>query len=53
MKDKLMQIRVDVEFVSKVEYLQRINGYKTLAETVRRTVEKEYRKETGEDKPKS
>ena len=52
MKDKLMQIRVDLEFVSKVEFLQRINGYKTLAETVRRTVEKEYRKETG-DKPKS
>lgn len=46
MKDKLLQIRVDDEFLSKLEYLQRINAYKTIAETIRKIVEKEFRKET-------
>ena len=46
MKDKLLQIRVDEDFLSKLKYLQRINGFKTIAETVRKIVEKEYRKET-------
>ena len=46
MKDKTLQIRVDEEFLSKLKYLQRINGFKTIAETVRKIVEKEYRKET-------
>ena len=45
MKDKLLQIRVDDDFLSKLEYLQKINGYKTIAETVRKIVEKEFRKE--------
>lgn len=45
MKDKLLQIRCDSDFLSKVEYLRRINGFKTIAETVRRIVEKEFRKE--------
>ena len=45
MKDKLIQIRVDAEFLSKLEYLQRINGFKSTAETLRKTVEKEWRKE--------
>lgn len=45
MKDKLLQIRVDEDFLSKIEYLRRINGFKTIAETVRKIVEKEYRKE--------
>lgn len=45
MKDKLLQIRVDESFLSKISYLQKINGYKTVAETVRKIVEKEYRKE--------
>ena len=45
MKDKLLQIRVDADFLSKLEYLQKINGYKTIAETVRKLVEKEFRKE--------
>ena len=45
MKDKLLQIRVDGEFLSKLDYLQKINGFKTIAETVRKIVEKEYRKE--------
>lgn len=45
MKDKLLQIRVDEDFLSKIEYLRRINGFKTIAETVRKLIEKEYRKE--------
>ena len=45
MKDKLLQIRVDKEFLSKLEYLRKINGFKTIAETVRKIVEKEFRKE--------
>lgn len=46
MKDKLLQIRVDEVFLRKLEYLQRINGYRTTAETVRKIVEKEWRKDT-------
>lgn len=46
MKDKLLQIRVDKDFLSKLEYLRKINGFKTIAETVRKIVEKEWRKET-------
>lgn len=49
MKDKTLQIRVDEDFLSKLKYLQRINGFKTVAETVRRIVEKEYRKETQDE----
>lgn len=45
MKDKLLQIRVDEEFLSKLEYLRKINGFRTIAETVRKIVEKEFRKE--------
>ena len=45
MKDKTLQIRVDEDFLSKLEYLQKINGFKTIAETVRRIMEKEFRKE--------
>lgn len=46
MRDKLLQIRVDADFLSKLEYLQKINGYKSIAETVRKIIEKEFRKET-------
>lgn len=46
MRDKLLQIRVDESFLSKVSYLQRINDFKSVAETIRKIVEKEYRKET-------
>lgn len=46
MKDKLLQIRVDESLLSKITYLQRINGFKSVAETVRKIVEKEFRKET-------
>ena len=45
MKDKLIQIRADAEFLSKLEYLQLINGFKSISETVRKIVEKEWRKE--------
>jgi len=45
MKDRKLQIRVDEDFLSRLEYLRKINGFKTIAETVRRIVEKEYRKE--------
>ena len=46
MKDKLLQIRVDEAFLQKLEYLRKINGFKTVAETVRKLLEKEFRKET-------
>lgn len=46
MKDRKLQIRVDEAFLSKVEYLRKINGFNTIAETVRKLLEKEYRKET-------
>lgn len=45
MKDKLLQIRVDKSFLSKLEYLKEINGFKTIAETIRKIIEKEFRKE--------
>lgn len=45
MKDRLLQIRVDEDFLSKLEYLRQINGFRTVAETVRKIVEKEFRKE--------
>jgi hypothetical protein len=45
MRDKLLQIRVDSDFLSKLSYLQRINGFKSIAETIRKIVEKGYRKE--------
>ncbi len=46
MKDKMLRIRVDSDFISKLEYLRKINGWRTTAETVRKIVEKEFRKET-------
>lgn len=45
MKDKQMIVLVDDEFLEKVEYIERINGYKNKSDTVRKTIEKEYRKE--------
>jgi hypothetical protein len=47
LKDKLLQIRVDSDFLSKVEYLMEINGFRTIAETIRKIIEKEYRKEAS------
>lgn len=51
MKDKLLQIRVDEDFLQKLDYLRKINGFKTIAETVRKVLEKEYRKEREVDDP--
>ena len=45
MKDKELKIKVDEQFIEKVDYLQRINDYKNRSDTVRKVVEKEYRKE--------
>lgn len=49
MKDTEIRIRTDSEFIKKVDYLQRINSYKNRSDTVRKVVEKEYRKETVEE----
>ena len=49
MKDKLLQIRCDSDFLSRLEYLRKINGFRTIAETVRKLIEKEYRKETQDE----
>ena len=49
MKDKLLQIRVDEDFLLKLKYLQKINGFRTVAETVRKLIEKEFRKETQDE----
>ena len=45
MKDKELKIKVDDQFIEKVDYLQRINDYKNRSDCVRKVVEKEYRKE--------
>lgn len=45
MRDKLLQIRVDDGFLSKLEYLREINEFKSISETVRKIIEKEFRKE--------
>jgi hypothetical protein len=49
-KTKLLQIRVDDDFLFKVAYLKHINSYSSKAETVRKTIEKEYKKEIIENK---
>lgn len=46
MKDQVIRIRADKDFTDKVDFLQDINGYKTKSDTIRKVVEKEYRKET-------
>ncbi len=50
MKDKLLQMRVDEDFLLKLEYLRKINGFRTVAETVRKVIEKEWRKEQSNEK---
>ena len=40
-----MIIKVDDEFLEKVDFIERINGYKNKSDTVRKTIEKEYQKE--------
>lgn len=43
--DKRIELRVDDDFLEKVEYIQYINDYKNKSDAIRRTMEKEYRKE--------
>ena len=47
MKEKQIHIRVDERFLEKLEYLKRLNGFRNLSETIRKIVEKEYRRETN------
>ena len=49
MKTKQIHIRVSEEFLNMLEYLKRINGFKNLSETIRKIIEKEYRKEKEKD----
>ena len=44
MKDKTLIVKVDENFIEKVDYLQRINDYKNRSDCVRKVVEKEYAK---------
>lgn len=46
MKEKQIHIRADEELLQKLEYLMRINGFKSLSDTIRKVIEKEYRKES-------
>lgn len=46
MKMKQIHIRADDKLLQKLEYVMRINGYRSLSDTIRRTIEKEYRKES-------
>jgi len=50
MKDKVLIVKVDEEFTEKVDYLKWINDYKNRSDTVRKTIEKEYRKEKEDDR---
>lgn len=45
MRDKLLQVRVDDELLSKLKYLQKVFGFKKLSQTVRFLIEKEWGKE--------
>lgn len=45
MKDKLLQIRVDDEFMTKMEYLCKIYGANNISDIIRWIILKEYRKE--------
>ena len=44
-KTKLIHIRIDEEFEKKLQYLMRIHGWKSMSDTIRKLIEKEYRKE--------
>jgi predicted DNA-binding protein len=48
MKEKQIHIRIDKDFAEKLEYLKKINGFRTLSETIRKVIEKEYRREKSE-----
>ena len=53
MKDKLLQIRVDEDFLSKLEYLKEINDCKNNSDAVRKTIEKEFREKKIRNKKES
>lgn len=42
MKNRFLQVRIDSGFMSKLEHLKKVNGYKTISETVRNIVERDY-----------
>ena len=42
MKDKVLIVKVDDEFSEKLEFVKKVNGYKSKSETVRKLVYKEY-----------
>ena len=48
MKNKQILIRVDEEFRRKLEFLRNLNGWRTISETIRKVIEKEYRREKNE-----
>lgn len=45
MKMKQIHIRIDEEFEQKLKFLMRIHGFKSMSDTIRKLIEKEYRKE--------
>lgn len=45
MKEKQIHIRADEDFIEKLEYLTLVNEYRSVSETIRKVIEKEYRKE--------
>jgi len=47
-KTKLIHIRIDEEVEEKLKFLMRINGFRSLSDTIRKLIEKEYRKEKEE-----
>ena len=44
-KDKEIRIRADEDFIEKVDYLGYIHDFKNKSDTIRKLIEKEYRKE--------
>lgn len=49
MRDRLLQIRVDEELLNRLEWLRKIHGFKTISETVRHIIDKEWRKEKSNE----
>ncbi len=45
MKPKLLQVRVDDEFLSMLEYLKQTQGSKSMSDTIRKIVKNEYQRE--------
>ena len=45
MKNERIYVRVDEVFKAKLEYLRKLNGWRTISETIRKIVEKEHMRE--------